>query len=134
MKIGVHDGSIVFERGTIHRTDERESFLATELGRTATTKLVNREWWHVDVKPESGIAVRLIFQDNRLHSVYVLHELPSDRNGEWTVERELERRAVHDRWLRKELGEPPYEFDWGVVASEFDGKAVVSEIIVAYDR
>ena len=41
---------------------------------------------------------------------------------------------MHDAWLRRELGAPPYKFAWGTVASELDEKGVASEIIVAYGR
>ena len=61
-------------------------------------------------------------------------EIPTDKTGEWTRELELERKALHDQWLRRELGKPPYRYSWGTVASELDEKGVVSEIIVGYER
>ena len=69
---------------------------------------------------------------DRLHQVYVLMEIPSDQHNEWTEANEMERKAAHDRWLRRNLGEPPYEYGWGSVSSEFDAKGCVSEIIVSY--
>jgi hypothetical protein len=58
----------------------------------------------------------------------------NDRAREWSAELELERKAKHDQWLREELGEPPYRYDWGRVASEFDPKGLASEIIVVYEK
>jgi hypothetical protein len=133
MKIGKSDGSILFERGTVLRKQDRESFLATDLGRDATAKLVNKIWWRISIRPEQGIAATLVFKLNELDSVLLLMEIPADLSNGWTVKSELERKSVHDRWLRNEFGQPPYKFDWGVVASEFDGKGCVSEIIIAYE-
>jgi hypothetical protein len=66
--------------------------------------------------------------------VLVLTEIPADSAGEWTRELELERKRLHDQWLLRELGKPPYRYAWGVVASELDEKGVVSEIIIRYER
>jgi hypothetical protein len=134
MKIGVLDGSISFARGIILRGQNRERFLATDLGRNATQELVNKEWWHVAIKPEPGIAATLIFKMDCLDMVLLLMTIPEDSSEEWTPELELKRKAVHDLWLRSELGPPPYQYAWGQLASEFDAKGCVSEIIVAYGR
>jgi hypothetical protein len=134
MKIDVFDGSISFARGTVLRAEDRETFLGTDLGRNSTQKLVNKEWWHVGIRPEPGVAATLIFRGNRLDSIKLLFEIPEDKSGEWTVELEQSRKAMHDRWLRAELGMPPYTYGWGIIASEFDAKAVVSEIIVMYEH
>jgi hypothetical protein len=134
MKIGIFDGSISFARGTIARNQDREQFLASDLARGARQELVNVEWWHLTIKPEAGIVATLIFHDNRLDMVLVLLEIPADSTGEWTRDLELERKRLHDQWLQRELGEPPYRYPWGVVASELDEKGVVSEIIIRYER
>ncbi len=132
MKIGVFDGSLSFSMGTIQRNQDRQSFLRTPIGITAKERLVNEDWRHVSIRPEPGIASTLIYKGDLLHQVLVLMEIPSDNTDEWTAERELERKAVHDTWLRTELGVPPYEYQWGRIASEFDPRGCVSEIIVSY--
>jgi hypothetical protein len=134
MKIGIFDGSVEFEGGTIRRSEPRAAFLATSLGREVTQERVNEKWWHVTVKPEPGIVATLIFEVDTLETVLIAMEIPTDRTGEWTRELELQRKSVHDAWLRRELGAPPYKFAWGTVASELDEKGVASEIIVAYGR
>ncbi len=133
MRIVVVDGSIDFQCGKILPKQDRESFLGTELGQTASTRLVNKEWWHVTVKPEEGITATLLFRGDRLDRVFLLMEIPTDQKGEWTSENELERMRVHDSWLRQELGPPPYRYAWGEIASEYDQKGCVSEIIVVYE-
>lgn len=133
MKISVTDGSVVFDSGTVKRDEKREDFLATPLGKSTRPELINEEWWHLHVKPEPGVATNALFRGDRLHQVYVLMTIPSDAdpNG-WTEEHELERKSVHDAWLRREIGEPPYKYAWGSIASEYDAKGCVSEIIVTY--
>lgn len=60
-------------------------------------------------------------------------EIPSDKdpNG-WTEAHELERKSLHDAWLLREIGKPPYIYPWGSISSEYDAKGCVSEIIVTY--
>ena len=41
-------------------------------------------------------------------------------------------KALHDAWLLREIGKAPYDYAWGSVASEYDAKGCVSEIIVTY--
>ena len=133
MKIGVTDGSIAFKLGIVKRSQDRKDFLSTSLGKLARPELVNEEWWHLHIRPESGIAATVIYRGDRLHQVYVLMNISSDKdpNG-WTEAHELERKAMHDSWLRREIGSAPYEYAWGSIASEYDAKGCVSEIIVTY--
>ena len=51
---------------------------------------------------------------------------------EWTEKNELARKELHDEWLLRELGPPPYRYEWGNLSSEYDPKGCVSDIIVAY--
>lgn len=132
MLISVFDGSISYAACTIQRHTDRISFLATEIGRTAAVEHVNEDWRRVNIRPEPGIAATLLFDGDRLHQVWILMATATDETDEWTAENELKRKAMHDAWLRAELGRPPYEYAWGKIASEFDAKGCVSEIIVTY--
>ncbi len=134
MKIGIFDGSIEFGSGTIRRTESRGDMLASPLARSAKQELVNDNWWHVTVKPERGIVVTLIFQVDELQKALIAMEIPTDLTGEWTRALELERKSLHDSWLRRELGKPPYRYPWGTVTSELDEKGVASEIIISYEH
>jgi hypothetical protein len=133
MKIDVTDGSVAFELGDVKRGQGRVEFLQSPMGKLARPELINKEWWHLHVKPELGIAANVLFRGDRLYQIYILLPIPSDNDKDgWTEEHELERKAIHDAWLRRELGKPPYEYGWGSIASEFDAKGCVSEIIVTY--
>jgi hypothetical protein len=132
MKISALDGSVIFAGGSIQRSDDREIFLASELGKAAKAKLVSNEWWHLTIAPEVGISAKLLYRGNHLHQVYLLIKMDSDVNNKWTTKLEMQRKALHDEWLTKELGKPPYRYTWGNIVSEFDQKACVSEIILTY--
>ena len=132
MKINVLDGAIMFEGGLIRPMVDRERFLATDLAKAAEVKLVNNECCHITIAPEIGVSAKLLYRGNRLHQVYLLLKMDSDATNEWTAELELRRKRLHDAWLGKELGEPPYQYSWGNIVSEFDQKACVSEIILTY--
>lgn len=132
MKISVSNGSISFEGGMLQLTVDRTGFLDTPLGRIAKHDFINDDSRHYKIEPEPGIVGTIFFKGERMDRVFLLMTIPSDERNEWTERLELERKAKHDAWLRAELGEPPYEYTWGRVVSEFDGRACVSEIIVVY--
>ena len=132
MKINVTDGSISFELGTIRTTTNRSDFLQTPLGRAAKNDFANEIWRHYKIEPEPGIAGSIHFKGERIDRVFLLMTIPSDESNEWTEQHEHDRKSRHDGWLRAELGEPPYKYEWGEIVSEFDDRACVSEIIMVY--
>jgi hypothetical protein len=132
MKINVTDGSITFERGAIQAGTNRSRFLDTPLGREAVNDFVNESWRHYRIEPEPGIVASIYFNGECMDRVFLLMTIPSDDSNEWTEQHEHERKAIHDAWLHVELGEPPFEYIWGKVVSEFDDRACISEIIVTY--
>jgi hypothetical protein len=135
MNISVFDGSVSFDLGDVKCSQRREEFLQTPLGKLARPELINKEWWHLHLKPEPGIAANVLFKGDRLHQVYILMGIPSDKDPQgWTEEHELERKSLHDTWLRRAIGKPPYDYEWGAITSEYDAKGCVSEIIVTYAK
>lgn len=51
---------------------------------------------------------------------------------DWSKEKELERKNSHNQWLQKVLGNPPYEYDWGSIKSDYDEKSAFSIIMVNF--
>ena len=96
--------------------------------------MTNAQWRHYEIEPEPGIAATVLFDGNRIDRILVAMKVLSDEAGNWSERIEHERKERHDSWLRTQLGDPPYAFSWGEVASEFDAKGCASEIIVVYDR
>jgi hypothetical protein len=134
MKIGVFDGTVSFPSGEIRRVFNRAEFLRSPLGTQSKESFCNEEWRHYEIKPEPEIAGTVLFNGEKLLKVFLMMVIPSDGTDKWTIELELERKSLHERWLQKELGTPPWNYEWGRVVSEFDAKSVASEIIVVYDR
>jgi hypothetical protein len=136
MKIGIFDGSINFDSGSIQPKQDRTSFLTTRLGQMGKEEVVNEkeDWRHIGLMPEPGIGATLIFQGERLHQVFVDLTMPADGTNDWTEANEIKRKAKHDAWLRSELGAPPYQYAWGRIASVYDEKGCASTIVVTYAR
>lgn len=132
MKIHPSDGSIEFSHGSVMRTTDKATFLASPLARGAEVVVENAPYVTYRIAPESGIGATLSFKDQRLEYLAWAFQLPAEAEQDWSEESEMKRMKVHDEWLRRELGEPPYRFDWGEVVSEYDAKGVSSAIIVVY--
>jgi len=134
VRINIFDGTISFERGSIRRSIGMAQFLESPIGRSAEESLVNENWRHYGIEPEAGVAGTVLFNGNEIDRIFLAMRMDTDDSDEWTVERELERKAKHEQWLRKELGQAPYRYAWGRVVSEFDQKGLASEIIIVYER
>lgn len=134
VKISKTGGAIEFADGTIHASLDRTAFLATSLGQTATVPQQNAGWTHYDIRPEPGIAATLLYDGDRLDRVFLMMDTPSDNPGQWSEAIERERKRIHDDWLRDTLGDPPYEFEWGKIDSQYDPRSCASDIIVLYRR
>lgn len=133
MKIDTTQGTVSFERGEIHRTLDLPTFLATQLGQTARKSLANESWTHYDIDPEDGVLGTVLFNGQSIDRIFLAMKLRGESADDWSVERELERKSMHEKWLHAALGEPPYQYPWGRVVSEFDAKGLASEIIIVYE-
>jgi hypothetical protein len=134
VKIDIFDGTISFELGSIRRSIDIAQFLESPIGRSAEESLVNENWRHYGIEPEAGVAGTVLFNGDEIDRIFLAMRMDTDDSGEWTVEREFERKAKHEQWLRKVLGRGPYRYPWGRVVSEFDPKGLASEIIIVYER
>jgi hypothetical protein len=134
VRISADNGTIQFAAGQIDPGQQRDAFLATPLGRTATLSLENANWTNYKVRPEAGVVATLLFDGARLDRVFMMMEIPADESEAWTQDLELKRKQVHDQWLKAEFGSGPYDYSWGRIVSEFDQRDCASEIIVVYCR
>ena len=132
MHINIADGTVSFDAGSIGPHLGRSEFLRTPVGEGGKSTLVNDGWINVDIRPEASVIGTVLFENDRMNRIFLSLHMPSDDAGEWTVERELERKSKHDEWLRGELGKPPYRFAWGEIVSDFDPRGCASEIIISY--
>ncbi len=134
MHILASDGSVEFALGIVTKATDKSSFLASSLGRGAMVVVENGPFVTYRVAPEPGVGATLLFNGERLENIAWAFSMPGETEDEWSEESEMKRKKLHEEWLLKELGRPPYQFKWGEVASEYDAKGVSSAIMVVYDR
>lgn len=132
MKIRTNTGVIEFKNGHVGPAIGKAEFLASIVGTGAKLIVSNGPFETYRFVPEAGIAATVSFNGNRLASITVLMEMPTDKDRLWTEELELRRKGVHDEWLRTTLGSAPYRYIWGDVVSNFDAKGCISDIIISY--
>src|SRR6185503_16513582 len=116
----------------------RSQFQASPWSKEWEDLVVNEPWhsWR-SVKPYQSMsisfAIHLFFHGERLHSVTLGDADP--RFGiawnDWSLEKELKRKASHDEWLEKNLG-GGRSYSWGSIISVYDDKAGGSSIRVTY--
>lgn len=134
MKIHAADGLIEFARGSVSSSTDKHSFLASPLGHAAEAIVENGPYVTYRVKPEPGIGATLLFNHERLENIAWAFTLPDASDSNWSEDTEMRVKALHDAWLLKCLGKPPYQYPWGRIVSEYDAKGVSSAIILVYDR
>jgi hypothetical protein len=132
MKVHLHTGRVEFDEGSVEPRLSREAFLTSSLGRQAEVFVENEPYITYRIHPERGVTATVSFKGSRLESVGWLFDLPPEKEKDWTEELELDRKRLHDEWLVRELGDPPYQYPWGELTSEYDSKGCASDIILNY--
>jgi hypothetical protein len=134
MKVHVESGMIEFASGCIAPGVDRNAFLSSSLGIRAEVFVENEPYVTYRIRPEHGVVATVSFVGERLTQVGWIFEMSDEMEREWAEENELKRKELHDRWLAKKLGRPPYCYAWGNLTSEYDPKGCISDIIVSYAR
>lgn len=132
MKIRVDTGAVEFHKGAIGPMIGKPAFMASSIGTGSELLVSNGPFETRRFFPESGIAATASFVNDRLTTVTVMIQMPTDNDRLWTEDLEMTRKSIHDDWLRAELGEPPYRYYWGDISSVFDQKGCLSDIIFSY--
>ena len=133
MKINRADGSVSFVGGSIAPSMDKTAFLESTIGGKSEKWFVNGSFETYRFLPEPGIIATTDFRDGRLLHISVLFRMPDDSEDNQSIEREIARKEIHDEWLRKELGAPPYSYNWGHVTSDFYHQHCESDIMVVYE-
>jgi len=133
MHINRNDGSVDFVNGAIAARMEKAGFLASALGSMSERLLANGSLETYRFYPEPGVTATTEFRNNRLLNVSILFSLPDDSKDGPSKEQELRGKKKHDEWLRAELGEPPYRYNWGQVVSKFYHQHCESDVMVIYE-
>lgn len=80
--------------------------------------------------------VVLFFNQNDM--IYLVNISLSDDGSvpswtNWSEDEELKRKDLHDNWLEKNIGMPPYKYAWGEISSNYDPRSGSSMITIKYN-
>lgn len=132
MKIDTTSGVVNFPEVTIGPQIKRQEFLRTAFGSRATVGVVNQDWVTLEISPEPGIHGALTYKNDQLVRLMISMQLPPGEDKPWDRATEMRRLALHDVWLRSELGNPPYKYAWGSILSWFDERNLSSDIHILF--
>ena len=139
VRIDRSTGEFILDGEKLGGTLEEPEFLRSALGSSAKKIQSSRSrtyyeiWQQVDPELEIGIIVR--FQPggglDRITAKFVKAGM---RSTPWSKEMEEDLKGFHDRWLREQLGSPPWQFAWGKAISAFEPHWYSASIVIDYAR
>lgn len=106
--------------------------MATDAGAKARLMVENQGWSTYRFSPDQKTFFVVQFKNGVIEQVRIALTLKGDAPNPWTVESEAERKLLHDKMLRDQLGVSPYQFGWGKIESVNDPKSGASQIILSY--
>jgi hypothetical protein len=113
-------------------------FLTSDVGKLATLaqSTNGRNWYSIWLPDpggrEAGMTLAFV-PGEKLQRIRLKMVKPETRRrGVWSATAEDDMKAFHDQLLRGQLGEPPYNFPWGWIASVIDDHDSSAVIIIIY--
>jgi len=79
--------------------------------------------------------ISLYFNPSEIIEIIIISLLPNNKETKWeswNLEGEMQTKHNNDEWLKKQIGDPPYEFEWGNIYSVFDSRSASSYIEIRY--
>jgi hypothetical protein len=115
----------------------RTEFLSLPVGKSASIVVKNEPFcsYSIGTHEISGLlfTVTVYFYGELLESVNLSSvENESTSWSDWSEQKELEKKEVHDRCLKNLLGKASSHYNWGEVWSGYDSKAGFSSIEIRY--
>jgi hypothetical protein len=115
----------------------RTEFLSLPVGKSASIVVKNEPFcsYSIGTHEISGLvfSVAVYFYDELLESVNISSvDNESASWSDWSEQKELEKKEVHDRWLKKLLRKASSHYKWGEVWSGYDSKGGFSSIEIRY--
>ena len=116
----------------------RAEFLSLPVGKSARIVVKNEPFcsYNIGTHEISSLifTVTVYFYNELLESVSmssVIDELGTSWT-DWSEQKELKRKEIHDTWLKNLLGRASSHYKWGEVWSGYDPKAGFSSIEIRY--
>ena len=116
----------------------RLDFETSSLGKNSKLFVKNDPWnsFHLPkiILADKRLNVIVFFEWNRLTRVNIAFNLDLNATtwADWSYENEMANKKYHDALLEENLGQPPYVFSWGKVASVYDERSEGSKIIITH--
>lgn len=116
----------------------RSRFLEMPEFSGATVSIQNGPWCRYRLPPitqtYTDLTIELQFHGEVLVSLDFCHGAACFGKSwsDWSEERELARKAFHERWLAGEVGVGPGQYPWGEVTSYYDPKGGFSAVTLRY--
>src|SRR4030095_11509629 len=136
MKINSSTGEIALECGfALSPEVSRAQFLASPAGMRSAIFVENEPWCSFRLaKTDNDVVVVVYFKGELLESVQVCSVDPKFGIGwdERNHAKEMQRKAVNDRWLFASGVTPGKKYAWGSVWSGFDRNGGFSSAVVRY--
>lgn len=138
MMLDTASGKFHIGQLTLGASLKESDFLASEFGTSAKgvrhSELNYYEIWK-QVSPQLEIGLTLGFVPNgRLQRISAQLIKPGIRGSEWSKAKEDGIKQFHDKWLKEQLGEPPYQYAWGRVMSIIEPHWYSANITIDYRR
>jgi hypothetical protein len=125
--IDVATGEVLLDTGIrIGPAWTRARFLASELHQAEAPLVGGGQWMSYDLSGRVGdrpFAITLRFDGEPLAMMSLSLLDPADAG-----------KALHDRWLKQQLGAGPYHYSWGKIESTYDPRSLSSGIHFNYVR
>jgi hypothetical protein len=116
----------------------RKEFLSLPGGKSASIVVKNEPFCSYNIGKHEisglGFTVTVYFYDELLESISMssVNDELGTSWSDWSEQKELKRKELHDRWLKNILGNRSPHHKWGEVWSGYDAKGGFSSIEIRY--
>jgi hypothetical protein len=140
MIIDPNTGNLLLGIESVGPTLTEKEFIELALGESAARvrKTETRNWYEIWRPGDSGRAAGVVIgfapggEIQQARIKLVKDETRAAGVSGWSREVENEIKEFHDGLLRRQLGDPPYDFRWGQVSSVIDQHDYSAIIIVTF--
>ena len=139
VKIDQNTGEFIVGQQRLGAALGEADFLNGEIGagssklKRSGTRNYYEAWRHVTLELDLGLTLGFL-PGGSLQRISAQFVGPEIRGTEWSKEKEDKIKSFHDRWLKEQLGNPPYQFDWGRVLSILEPHWYSANIVIDYTQ
>lgn len=116
----------------------KKEFKSSDLYNDVISHDIVNEYPSYLIKPQiiadNLFTIRVLF--NKEGNVFIINLDMTDgvisNWNNWSKRNNNKKKKDHDIWLKSQLGNPPYKYDWGEILSKYEAKSGASVIIIRY--